>query len=420
MVNYRNLLTAAALAIGLSACTQKVPMPEGKQIYIPEDLQVMDLQDPQSEWSFHRMAVTPDLVIFWQKGFGDSLSAAPDLEGHPMTVNLPNLEQRIQQFYLYYRDTLQFKMPVSMADSVRMMVMLNYSLDGTAYGGTYDDTLGALWIAPNRVQDEKLNCIAHELGHSFQCQIGADRKDGGAQFFGFYEMASQWMLWQVNPDWLTDEHYHYEAYLGLLHKAFLSGDNIYHSPYVLQYWSDVRGRLVIGELFRQGAANEDPFMTYKRIYQLSQQQMCDELFESCRHFVGLDYHHAWQETRVHADQANTPMAEVNGWKQPADGFCPENYGFNVYPLQQTSGTVSVQFESLSQDARAGFRYGFVVKTADGHYVYSPVGRENKGSLRYALPADAQKVWLVVMASPTVHWRTDTGESAPIQWPYRFR
>ena len=38
-----------------------------------------------------------------------------------------------------------------------MMVMINYSLEGTAYGGDYDGEIGALWIAPNRVQDEKLN-----------------------------------------------------------------------------------------------------------------------------------------------------------------------------------------------------------------------------------------------------------------------
>ena len=55
------------------------------------------------------------------------------------------------------------------------MVMVNYSLEGTAYGGTYDDFIGALWVTPNRIQDQKLNCLAHELGHSFQLQIMADK-----------------------------------------------------------------------------------------------------------------------------------------------------------------------------------------------------------------------------------------------------
>ncbi len=56
-----------------------------------------------------------------------------------------------------------------------MMVMVNYSLEGTAYGGTYDDFIGALWVTPNRIQDQKLNRLAHELGHSFQLQIMADK-----------------------------------------------------------------------------------------------------------------------------------------------------------------------------------------------------------------------------------------------------
>ena len=46
-----------------------VPLPEGKEIYIPKDLRSMDLQDPESKWSYHRMACTENFVIFWKKGF---------------------------------------------------------------------------------------------------------------------------------------------------------------------------------------------------------------------------------------------------------------------------------------------------------------------------------------------------------------
>ena len=44
-----------------------------------------------------------------------------------------------------------------------MMVMVMYSLDGTAYGGTYDNFIGALWVAPNRIQDQKMNCMRDDL-----------------------------------------------------------------------------------------------------------------------------------------------------------------------------------------------------------------------------------------------------------------
>ncbi len=78
-------------------------------------------------------------------------------------------------------------------------------------------------------------------------------------------MTSQWMLWQVNPDWMTDEKYHWDAFKTLTHKAYLHLDNIYHSPYVLEYWGIRHGLPFIAELYRQGKRGEDPVITYKRL-----------------------------------------------------------------------------------------------------------------------------------------------------------
>jgi hypothetical protein len=140
-------------------------IPSGKEIYIPEELRDNDFTDRESTWSYYRMACTPNVVCFWEKGFGDDLSKAPDLDGLPMTVDLDNLLARVEYFYNVYRDMMGFLLPGSKAERYRMMVMLKYSLEGTAYGGCYDDVIGALWITPNRVQDKTLNCIAHEIGH---------------------------------------------------------------------------------------------------------------------------------------------------------------------------------------------------------------------------------------------------------------
>ena len=223
-----------------------------KKIYIPEDLRTMDLQADTSRWSFKRSIETDDLIFMWERGFEnqpkDGIISGPDLEGKPMRFSLKNLRDRVKQFYTFFRDTLEFSKPSSKCDHYKMMVMVNYSLDGTAYGGTYDNFIGALWVAPNRIQDEKMNCMAHELGHSFQLQIPADSVGDAWGGSGFFEMTSQWMLWQVNPDWLTDENFHFEAFKRLTHKAYLHLDNIYHSPYVIQWWSDLHGRKSIAEL----------------------------------------------------------------------------------------------------------------------------------------------------------------------------
>ena len=171
---FRFLLAALMMASSLTAVAQTFKAPEGKQIYIPNDLKDNDFSNPDSKWSFARMAYTDDIVVFWEKEFGNDLSKAPALEGHDMTVDIDNLLQKLEHFYQFYKNELKFVLPGSKSEKYRMMVMLNYSLEGTAYGGDYDGQIGALWIAPNRVKDKTLNCIAHELGHSFQSQIMAD------------------------------------------------------------------------------------------------------------------------------------------------------------------------------------------------------------------------------------------------------
>lgn len=421
---YLYVLAAIALIALLTSCTDTVRMPEGKEVYVPGDMSDQDLQDPESEWSYHRMAYTDDIVLLWQKGFGQDPNQAPPLDELPMTVDLQKVMDCLQRDYVFFRDSLDFLLPGSVAHRVRMLTSLVYTTDGVACGGVVDDTLGALWVAPCRLQDEHINVLAHELGHSFQCQIGVDRPDGPWQAYGFYEMASQWMLWQVNPDWIGEETYHYDAFLQAMHKAFLSPENIYRSPYVLQYWSQLRGRDIIARLFKQGRDGEDAVMAYKRLCSLSQSQFNDEIFDACRHFVGLDYTHAFSATRPYADRAATPSEYAGGgWQQPQSAFRPENYGFNVFPVDSTllrRGSLTLRFEGLSSDAKAGYRYGFVARQADGRYSYSPTGSQSSGALSWTLPPAVSKAWVVVMGAPQVHWRSDLEETRSAVWPYRFK
>lgn len=412
---------------------QTVPFPSGKTIYIPKDLQQMDLQSPDSKWSYHRMACTDNFVVFWEKGFGNDLSNPPQLEGHPMQVDLPNLLQKLESFYTYFRDTLKFVKPGSKSEKYRMMVMLNYSLEGTAYGGDYDQQIGALWIAPNRIQDKKLNCIAHELGHSFQAQISCDGEGESWGGSGFFEMASQWMLWQVNPEWITDEKYHWDAFMKLTHKAYLHLENIYHSPYVIEYWGTKRGLPFIAELFRQGKRGEDPVMTYKRLTGLNQSQFCDEMFDACRHFINWDFERTWKETRPYANKNTCKLLpEANGWYRVAAENCPENYGYNAIPLvvPEAGKTVKVEFSglrtgddySLIHPDKAGWRCGFVGVTQEGRTIYGDMGRDGKGNLRFTAPR-GQKLsylWLVIMGAPTEHWKNPAPKDTDAQWPYQIK
>ena len=388
-----------------------------KKLYIPKDLQGMNLKADTSKWSLNRSIETDDLIFMWERGFGNDVSNPPQLKGHDMSFNLLNLRDRIQTFYHFFRDTLGFVTPnyQSKADHYKMIVMVNYSLDGTAYGGTYDNFIGALWVAPNRIQDTKMNCMAHELGHSFQAQIMADSIGQCWGGTGFFEMASQWMLWQVNPDWITDENYHFEAFKTLTHKAFLHMDNIYHSPYVLQWWSDLHGRQFIAELFRQGVIGEDPVMTYKRMNGLSQSAFCDEIFRGYQHLVNFDFTHAYKETRQYAATFNTELETCsNGWLRPKS--LPEGYGFNAIKLDDRVNLNSPIFHLHLRGNQ--LRYGFVGITTNGESIYSDVNATSFTSNGQPL----KHLYLIIMGAPEHHADVMTHGNTPEykQYPYEFQ
>lgn len=388
-----------------------------KKLYIPKDLQGMNLKADTSKWSLNRSIETDDLIFMWERGFGNDVSNPPQLKGHDMSFNLQNLRDRIQTFYHFFRDTLGFVTPhyQSKADHYKMMVMVNYSLDGTAYGGTYDNFIGALWVAPNRIQDTKMNCMAHELGHSFQAQIMADSIGQCWGGTGFFEMASQWMLWQVNPDWITDENYHFEAFKTLTHKAFLHMDNIYHSPYVLQWWSDLHGRQFIAELFRQGVIGEDPVMTYKRMNGLSQSAFCDEIFRGYQHLVNFDFTHAYKETRQYAATFNTELETCsNGWLRPKS--LPEGYGFNAIKLDDRVNLNSPIFHLHLRGNQ--LRYGFVGITTNGESIYSDVNATSFTSNGQPL----KHLYLIIMGAPEHHADVMTHGNTPEykQYSYEFQ
>jgi len=388
-----------------------------KKLYIPKDLQGMNLKADTSKWSLNRSIETDDLIFMWERGFGNDVINPPQLKGHDMSFNLLNLRDRIQTFYHFFRDTLGFVTPhyQSKADHYKMMVMVNYSLDGTAYGGTYDNFIGALWVAPNRIQDTKMNCMAHELGHSFQAQIMADSIGQCWGGTGFFEMASQWMLWQVNPDWITDENYHFEAFKTLTHKAFLHMDNIYHSPYVLQWWSDLHGRQFIAELFRQGVIGEDPVMTYKRMNGLSQSAFCDEIFRGYQHLVNFDFTHAYKETRQYAATFNTELETCsNGWLRPK--LLPEGYGFNAIKLDDRINLNSPIFHLHLRGNQ--LRYGFVGITTNGESIYSDVNATSFTSNGQPL----KHLYLIIMGAPEHHADVMTHGNTPEykQYPYEFQ
>ena len=408
-------------------------LPTGKEIYIPKDLRDNDFTSKESKWSYYRMACTPNVVCFWEKGFGDDLSKAPDLDGHKMTVDLDNLLSRVEYFYNVYRDMMGFLLPGSKAEKYRMMVMLNYSLEGTAYGGSYDDEIGALWIAPNRVQDKTLNCIAHELGHSFQIQIACDGQSQGMGG-GIFETSAQWMLWNVNPKWTTDENYHWEAFKKLIHLSLFNSENMYHAPFVLEYWSYLHGITYMADMFRGGKRGEDFTQTYMRMYNVDVKQMGDELLDCYSRLITFDFPDKRKESVRYSCEMKSELEDAgNGWKRPVNA--PQTYGFNIdeITLPAIGQTVKIQFQALSNKDNIGYRYGLVAVDNDNNPTYLGAYSEVKKTLTYKNPGNIKKLYLVVVGCPTKEYKPESEfgrrrgqqsspaqEEGPVTYPYQIK
>lgn len=166
----KTVFFASCVSAALSAHVSAQTAADGGGKQVCESI-VWDGGDPSDEasrYSWRRSIRSDNFMLLWDRGFGDDPHTAPALAGRDMTCDPQHVLDKCEEFYAYYRDTLKFLDEGSNADRYLMMCMLNYVLDDTAYGGSVGDAIGALWVTPARVRDEKLNCIAHELGHAFQ------------------------------------------------------------------------------------------------------------------------------------------------------------------------------------------------------------------------------------------------------------
>jgi hypothetical protein len=285
-----------------------------------------------------------------------------------------------------------------------------------------------------RIHQAPYGVVAHELGHTFQSFVHADGSPG-FQSAGqpIFEMTSQYMLWQVYPEWMTFENYHLVNFLKHTYLAFLHEANMYCSPYVLEYWSCRHGVDFVGKLWRQAREGEDPVMAYKRIRRLNQSKFNDEMFDAARHFVTFDLSRV---EKVAARYANMHYSTLNpiddGWYRIAESNCPENYGYNGIKLTvPTPGTqVTVDFKGIAGTTgyraihvdRAGWRYGFLAVKRDGSRDYGSTFSATEGPASFVVPDNTAFLWLIVSGAPTEHWIhiPDGDETDDEQWPYQIR
>ncbi len=413
---------------------QNVFAVETKELYIPEDVrnQPGGLESDTGEYSLKRMKQTENLAIFWSKKFGTDPMANPD---SMLRFDVDYILKEGERIYQYYVNDLKFVIKGnSISDKYKCLIFIVNSANATAYGGGNDNKVGVFWAPPVRMRKAPFGALAHEMGHSFQYLLGIDkannnRRGGGGG--GLAEMTSQYMLWQVYPEWLTFENYHLLDYMKQTHLAFMHQKNMYHSPHVLEYWANKHGIDMVSKVWQEGQSGEDAVATYKRLTSIDQPTFNDEIFDAARRFITWDMKRIEQVAKPYANQHFTKLDSIGqGWFRIAEAKCPQNYGYNGIKLMvpAKAKVIKLNFQGLAGTAgynavkveKAGWRYGFLAVKEDGSRVYGQVCSDSIGTTKFNVPKNTKYLWLVVSGAPKDHWVKGRGDSKEEQWPYQIK
>ena len=427
--NFFSKGTAAMLAIIFFAGSVAAQI--NKQTYVPAKVWRVpdhnDYSDSTSEFSNSRKAESANIAIFWSKEFGQDPMQNPDVTKR---FDTDAALKECERFYDFYVNKLKIvQKGQSLTDRYKILFYVIGGDEQTAFGGGAEDKIGILWTPAVRISKAPYGALAHELGHAFQYLASAD---SGTGFRGpIMEMSAQYMLWQVYPEWMTFENYHLKSFLKKTHFAFLHPENTYHSPYVLEYWSNQCGIDFFGQLLRKAKKGEDIVMTYKRMTSRTQEQFNDDMFTAARRFITWDMERIREVAAPYVNQHTTALDTLsNGWFRIAKLNCPENYGYNGIKLTVPAAgtTVSMDFKGIAGATgfralkvnEAGWRYGFLAVQQDGSRVYSDTYADPAGTVTFKVPGGTAHLWLVVMGAPTVHVQVAKEDKNNPEWPYEFK
>ncbi len=409
-----------------------------KELYIPAKVYRIaennDYTNAESDYSYDRMIEGENIAILWHREFGKDPSVHAN---EKKRFNPAEALKELERFYDYYVHNLKLvQKGASLTDKYKMVLYVLSGEGGTAFGGGTDNKVGMLWTPPGRMSRMPYGTLAHELGHSFQYIMRADAGTGPRGAIS--EMSAQYLLWQVYPEWMTFENYHLVDFMKKTHYAFLHPTNMYHSPYVLEYWSNKHGIEFFGKLSRSTKQGEDPVATYQRITGLDQEQFNEEMFDACRRFITWDMKRIEKVAAPYANQHKTVLITTPGnWFRIAKTHCPQNYGYNGIRLQlpEDGRKVKLQFKGLAgsegfnavKTDKAGWRYGFVAHKKDGSRTYSDIYKNPDATVKFKVPKETEHLWFVVMGAPAEHWpvtagrqRNDSTAVMEEQWPYQFK
>lgn len=392
-----------------------------KQVYIP---QVFSTDPALSTWSYSRSAQSENFVCFWGPVVGE----------HPETYADPNLRftpaQVLDTLEMLY-DKLVHEIRFCNDDTTtnlgkyKIIIVINDTWPpggptGWAFGSSYDDVIGAMWVHPNATRDGSV--LSHEFTHTLQGQNNIDRNLAGGfrnQSTGsFWETHANFMRLQVYPQFAKED---VPRWLATRSFQYSSTRHHYCAFNLLLTMQELDSLGMVSRLWYESAANEHPLMTYRRLKGWTQSQLNDFIWENAKRDVIADYNVLGTGAYIRAERRRLQNEEPHYlWRQYTllqqvndslpryvvpDYQAPQDYGYNVIPLHPTCAnrTVKVKFKGHTETAGAGWRYGFVAVKADGNTArYSAPYSAPEAEVTFAMKEDETVLYLVVVGAPASH------------------
>lgn len=426
-----------------------------------------------ARWSWWRMKQSDHFFVFWEPGFGDD----PNNDSIPeaLRVDVDDLLAKAEKFYdtnitkLGMAETGQGK---SQLDNYKMEIYLLYQTEWLATGSGYDNTIGALWVNPSTCKPVG-STIAHEIGHSFQYQVSADKLyigegqitdyganvgfrygfgENGAGGCAFWEQCAQWQSFQDYPQEAFTQDANVQVWLKNHHRHFNHEWQRYASYWLQYYYTQKHGIKAYSNIWRESKYPEDPLQTYMRLYcDNSLSKLYDDLYDYAARCADYDFDAVHQYRTEASLNYATKLFGSNGTYQVGYENCPGTTGFNLIPLNVPAAgtTVSVTLQGVTpgsalpsgdpgtvvdgdgntkgnvtnyntqSNQNEDFRFGFVAVTSSGSQ-YGTMSKGKNGEASMTVPSGTQRLYLCVLGAPDTYNRQawDDDETNDEQWPYR--
>jgi hypothetical protein len=343
-----------------------------KTVYIPDewrqtrtDTLLYKESDPDCKytWSKTRSVESDNIVIFWDKFYGNT--KPQDLpKGNFYYVDIPDLLAKCESFFDLEINQLGFVDPVnSNLNKYKVMVLMNHTDTWTCYGGGYDFEVSALWLNPATCKPVG-HSVAHEVGHSFHYMCfaeacGHNHWGSSTDNTGFHlacgngqtiwEQTAQWQAAQSYPEQMFTQSYpifRYTHNYAFSHEWHRYQSYWFHY-FINQYYNDIQtvakvwNQPMRGQTDRNASDFNRALMALK---DLSAADLYKLYFDyACRCVTwDLDATVPYRNSYIgNFEYRCVPVdVDVSGKTyQVALASCPQGTGFNVIPLQlPTVGT----------------------------------------------------------------------------------